>query len=157
MADAGERTLFVAPTVGGWVLVVGSGLPEPSDDVDFCYQFLRELSRKLGNVQFYSINRVLSHHSWALLENGEVYRAYSWCSETLWNEGYVTAAERELGMVCYDYGCEVNVFTTRESLAANSEKVNQLAARWSLDPALVPRETWKANGVVGEIRQSRPN
>ncbi|MGH9595075.1 MAG: hypothetical protein ACRD5L_18430 [Bryobacteraceae bacterium] len=62
VAEGGEGTLFVSPPLGGWVLVVGAGLPEPLDDVDFCYQFLRSLSRKLGNVQYYSVNRALSHH-----------------------------------------------------------------------------------------------
>ena len=119
--------LFVSRPISGWVLVVGSGLPEPADDVDGCYRFLRELSRKLGNVQFYSVNRVLNHHAWALLEDGRVYRAYAWAGETLWNEGFVTAAEKELGMVCFDYGSEVNVFTSREALAGDAEKLHQLA------------------------------
>ena len=87
-----------------------------------CYRFLRELSRKLGNVQFYSVNRVLNHHAWALLEDGEVYRAYAWAGETLWNEGFVTAAEKELGLVCFEYGCEANVFACREAVAADAEK-----------------------------------
>ncbi|MGH9595076.1 MAG: hypothetical protein ACRD5L_18435 [Bryobacteraceae bacterium] len=69
----------------------------------------------------------------------------------------MTAAERELEMVCFDYGCEVNAFTTRDALAANSEKVSQLAARWSLDPAAVPPSAWRAHGVAGDISRSNPN
>lgn len=154
LVETREDKLFVSPPISGWVLVVGPGLPEPAEDVDFCYRFLRELSRKLGNVQFYSVNRVLSHHAWALLEGGEVYRAYAWAGETLWNEGFVTAAERELEMVCFDYGVEANVFSSREALSGVSEKLNQLAARWSLDPAALPQSTWKAHGVVGEFLPS---
>src|SRR5262245_56015359 len=34
---AGEEKLFIAPPVKGWVLVLGSGLPDPSEDVDACF------------------------------------------------------------------------------------------------------------------------
>ena len=146
--------IFVSRPVAGWVIVVGPGLPEPSDDVDLCYGFLRDLSRKLGNVQFYSVNRVLNHHAWALLEDGVVYRAYAWAGETLWNEGFVTAAERELGMVCFDYGCPVNVYTSRDALANDTEKVNPLAGRWSIDPAAIPHANWRTRGIVGEVSQA---
>jgi hypothetical protein len=148
---AGRGKLFVSPPISGWVLVVGPGLPEPSDDVDSCYRFLKELSRKLGNVQFYSVNRVLNHHAWALLDGGRVYRAYSWADETLWNEGLLTAAERDLEMTCFDYGAEVNLYSSRDSLAGATEKLNQLAARWSVDPAAIPQATWKVHGIVGEF------
>src|SRR5216683_1429788 len=55
---AGEEKLFIAPPVKGWVLVIGSGLPDPSEDVDVCFRFVRELSRKLGQVQFFSASHI---------------------------------------------------------------------------------------------------
>jgi len=151
LVEAREDKLFVSPTIGGWVFVVGPGLPEPSEDVDWCYLFLRELSAKLGNVQFYSVNRVLNHHAWALLEDGEVYRAYAWAGETLWNEGFITAAEKELEMVCYDYGAAAAGQDSRDAVLADCEKLNQLAERWSLDPEALPPSTWKSRGIVGEF------
>jgi hypothetical protein len=154
LVEASEGKLFVSRPISGWVLVVGPGLPEPAEDVDFCYRFLRDLSRKLGNVQYYSVNRALNHHAWALLEDGKVYRAYAWAGETLWNEGFVTAAERELGMACFDYGSEVNLFSCREALAGDGEKLNQLAARWSLDPAAIPPAMWRTQGIVGKVSQA---
>ncbi len=156
LVETSAGKLFVSRPISGWVLVVGPGLPEPAEDVDRCYRFLRELSRKLGNVQFYSVNRVLNHHAWALLEDGEVYRAYAWAGETLWNEGFVTAAEKELGLVCFEYGGEANLFSCREAVAAAAEKVNQLAGRWSLDPAAIPPSSWRTQGIVGEVSQARP-
>lgn len=148
---AGGGKLFVSPPIAGWVLVVGSGLPEPSEDIDSCYRFLKDLSRKLGIVQFFSVNRVLNHHAWALLDEGRVYRAYAWAGETLWNEGLLTAAERDLGMVCFDYAFEVNVYSSRDVISADTEKLSQLAARWSLDPAAIPQTDWNAHGIVGEF------
>src|SRR5579872_433912 len=78
LVEAREDKLFISPPVSGWVFVVGTSLPEPAEDVDACYKFLTSLSRKLGHVQFFSVNRVLNHHSWALIENGRVFRGYSW-------------------------------------------------------------------------------
>ncbi len=157
LAEARQDKLFISPPISGWVLVVGPGLPEPAEDVDVCYRFLADLSRKLGHLQFFSVSRVVNYHCWALLEKGQIYRAYSWAGETLWNQGPVTAAEKELQMLCLPYGGEQNPFALREALAANSEKVNQLAARWSVDPAAVSPANWNGRGIVGEFSQSKPH
>jgi len=155
MAAAGEDKVFISPPLSGWVLVVGPGLPDPAEDIDDCYRFLADLSRKLGHLQFFSVSRVLNYHGWALLERGHVFRAYAWAGETLWNQGPLTAAERELQMLCVAYGAEQNALALREALAANSEKVNQLAARWSVDPAAIPPATWSRWGIVGQFSQSK--
>jgi hypothetical protein len=157
LAEAREDKLFISPPISGWVLVVGPGLPEPAEDVDACYRFLAGLSRKLGHLQFFSVSRVVNYHCWALMERGHVFRAYAWAGETLWNQGPVTAAEKELQMLCLDYGGEQNPFALREALAATAEKVNQLAARWSVDPAAVSPAMWNGRGIVGEFSQSKPH
>jgi hypothetical protein len=157
MAEAREDKLFISPPLAGWILVVGSGLPEPAEDPDRCYHFLTGLSRKLGQVQFFSASRVVHYHCWALLERGRVYRAYAWAGETLWNQGPLTSAERDLEMLCLDYASEQNPFTLRESLSANSEKVNQLAARWSIDPGSISPEMWRGRGIVGALSHSKPH
>jgi hypothetical protein len=157
LAGAREDKLFISPSMSGWVLVVGSGLPEPSEDADRCYHFLTALSRKVGHVQFFSASRVVHDHCWALLERGRVYRAYAWAGETLWNQGPVTAAEKDLGMLCLDYAAEHSPFALSEALSANAEKVNQLAARWSLDPGAIPPEMWQGRGIVGAFSHSKPH
>jgi hypothetical protein len=147
----------VSPQISGWILVVGSGLPDPSEDVDICYHFLADLSRKLGHVQFFDTNRVLNHHAWSLMDKGDVFRAYAWGGETLWNQGAMTAAEKELEMTCYDYGVSSNLFSSKDALTLNCEKVNQLASRWSVDPITVPDSAWNAHGVVGEFSHAWPH
>jgi hypothetical protein len=139
------------------VLVVGSGLPEPAEDSDKCYHFLTALSRKLGHVQFFSVSRLVHGHCWAMLERGHVFRAYAGAGETLWNQGPVTGAEKDLGMLCLEYAAEQSAFALREGLSANSEKVNQLAARWSLDPGAIPPEMWQGRGIVGAFSHSKPH
>lgn len=135
----GDRKLFVSPPIDGWVLVVGQGLPDPADDIDRVFHFLMRLSNSLGAVQFFCSNRVLNHHAWVRVENNRIFRAYAWAGDVLWNEGEMTAAERELGLKCFDYGEPPSVFpfTSREAHFANAEKVVALAARWSLDPMTV--------------------
>ena len=156
--EARDRKIFVSPQVGGWILVVGSGLPDPGDDVDRCFHFLTHLSRKLGHVQFFSANRVLSHHSWALLDQGEVFRAYAWAGETLWNQGPLTAAERDLNLRCFEYAVNRLAGLQKEATISNTEKVNRLAARWSIDPMSIPEDVWNTEqGIVGDFSRSKPN
>jgi hypothetical protein len=157
LAEAREDKLFISPPISGWVLVVGSGLPEPAEDPDRCFHFLTALSRKLGHVQFFSVSRVVQYHGWALLERGHVYRGYAWAGETLWNQGPVTAAEKDLEMLCLEYASEQSPFAVREGLSANCEKVNQLAARWSIDPGAIPPEMWRGRGIVGAFSHSKPH
>ncbi len=159
LAEARERRLFISPPVGEWVLVVGSGLPDPAEDVDVCFHFLRRLSQQLGHVQFFSLNRALHHHAWVRLENGRVLRAYAWAGETLWNEGRMTLDEAALGLRCFGYTDEATRtdFNEQEPAALNVEKVPALAARWSLDPTAVDeRQIGGGPGITGEFSQSQP-
>jgi hypothetical protein len=81
-----ERKLFISPAIKGWVLVVGSSLPDAGDDIDKLYHFLMAVADQLGSVQYFATNRAVGHHTWVRIENNRVYRAYSWAGETLWNQ-----------------------------------------------------------------------
>jgi hypothetical protein len=144
--------LFIAPPVNGWILVAGAGVPDPSDDVDACYRFVRELSRRLGEVHLFCANGILCHHAWVRAEGGRVLRAYAWAGRTLWHQGRRTPAEDALGLQCFDYGDPVpnDSFGLPEAAISNVDKVPLLAARWSLDPARIDqRIVAQAQGVVG--------
>jgi hypothetical protein len=149
---AGDEKLFIAPPVKGWVLIIGSGLPDPADDVDVCFRFLTSLSQKLGHVQFFKANRVLGHHAWVRVENGRVVRGYAWAGRTLWNQGTPTRAESEFGLKCFQYfESPDQTFEQSEIAAINVEKVSSLADRWSLDPAHVDENLFEhAYGIAGE-------
>ncbi|MDB6109571.1 MAG: hypothetical protein JWR69_1321 [Pedosphaera sp.] len=154
LSGDGEQKIFVSPPVSGWILVIGSALPEPGDDVDACFRFLVDLSRKLGQVQFFSANTMLNHHAWAQVESGHVLRAYAWTGKTLWNQGKMSQAETDLGLKCYDYAeiPEVSPFgSAAEGSTNNADKVHFLAARWSIDPEDIDErfieQEW---GIVGE-------
>lgn len=149
-----EPRIFITPPFKGWVLVLGSDLPVPADDVDACFRFIVAASRKLGHVQFFSANLVLNHHAWIRAEKGRIQRAYAWAGRTLWNQGPRTPAEQELDLACLDYCCELPPASVSGSDPAgvNTEKVPQLAARWSLDPgSLEPQVCESVSGLAGEV------
>jgi hypothetical protein len=153
-----EHKLFISPPVGGWILVMGSNLPEVGEDVDKCFRFILDLSRKLGQVQFFSINRAVNHHAWAHADQGTVLRAYAWAGRTLWNQGKLTRAEIDLGLKCYHYGeGEDRIdFGNVDPAAVNTERVSLLASRWSLDPTSIDARLLKENqGIAGRLSRSR--
>ena len=149
LSRAGERRLFVSAAVSGWTFVVGRGLPDPVQDVDALYRFLAKASRSVGEVQFFSMDRVLGHHAWARLRDGHVLRGYAWSGTTEWNEGRLTAEERLLDLRCHDYGegtpAEWTGGATPET--ENSERVPLLARRWGMDLAAATEVLLHAEGV----------
>lgn len=151
---AGSHEFFISPRVhGGWVIVTGLGLPNPSDDVDATFLFLTALSRKLGHVQFFYAEKFSRHHGWARLDDGCVTRGYAWTGETVWNQGPKTLPEIEAGLKMFNYGEPTATIADAE---ANFEKVPQLAARWSLDPAEVKLDSTRQSiGLAGESELTR--
>lgn len=154
---AHEQKLFISPPISGWILVMGSSLPDPANDVDHAFRFILSLSRKLGHVQFFSFNRAINHHAWVRADRGQVQRAYAWAGKTLWNQGPKTCAEVDLHLVCYGYAepPEFALFRQADPTAANTEKILVLASRWSLDPSAVdPRMLRQAQGITGRLSRS---
>ncbi len=133
----GCEGLFVARPVKGWTLVAGAALPEPSRDIDACFRFVRGLSAILGQVQLFYVNQLLHHHAWIKARRGRILRAYAWAGRTLWNQGPPTPEEAALGLRCFEYTESPDGYGLNDlgALEANSEKVSQLAASWSVDPA----------------------
>jgi hypothetical protein len=145
---AGSHEFFISPRLHGWVIVTGLGVPNPSDDVDACFLFLTALSRKLGHVQFFYAEKFSRHHSWARLDDGCVTRGYAWTGETVWNQGNETLPETEVGLKIFNYA---DLSATILDAETNFEKVPQLAARWSLDPAEVKLDSTRQSiGLAGE-------
>jgi hypothetical protein len=157
LAGLTSHRLFVSPPVRGWILIVGPGLPDPSVDIDRCYHFVVRLSRALGQVQFFSLNRAVDHYCWVRAEGGRARRAYAWAGETLWNEGPLTPAEVELGVQCLDYcekptGSDVAADLALIPNIPNVEKVIPMAGRWSFDPTSLDENMLRvALGVTGEV------
>jgi hypothetical protein len=152
---AAEHRVFVTPPVDGWVLVFGAGLPEPSDDVDEFYRFLTALSRRIGLVLYFCSRRAVGHHAWIKTLNGQIIRAYAWAGTTLWNQGELTQAERDLRLRCQPYGAaEIRPAPMNEAARFNCERVAALAARWSIDPKSIDaRMLRQQTGIAGEFSE----
>jgi hypothetical protein len=154
----GEK-LFIAPPVRGWIVVTGSGLPDPAEDIDVCFRFVTGLSRRLGHVQFFSANRVLKNHAWVQAERGRVLRGYAWAGHTLWKQGLRTPAECSLDLTCFEYGYpnEPTTLSQAEAVSANLDKIPFLAARWSLDPGSIDESFLEREpGIAGEPSRGFP-
>ncbi len=154
LAEASQSKLFISPPVGSWILVMGTCLPDPHEDVDHCFRFLNELSAKLGHVQYFLADRVLYHHAWVRAESGQILRAYAWAEETLWQQGNMTVAEMELGLHCLEYGETLpnDTFPPAPFIQTNTEKVVALAANWSIDPLTVDQRALRlGQGLAGEV------
>ncbi len=149
-----EHSLFLTPSLDGWVLVMGPVLLQLSEEPDLCFHFMRRISYKLGLVQFFEADRIVNHHSWVLASDGDIIRAYSWNGETVWNQGKRTSAEKRLGLVCLDYGEmePTSVVTASEPIKSNVEKIHLLAREWSLDPTqMSPTHSEAEIGIVGRF------
>ncbi|HTH49610.1 MAG TPA: hypothetical protein VMB21_19000 [Candidatus Limnocylindria bacterium] len=153
LAHGRVREMFVSLPVDGWTLVIGAGVPDPAQDVDAAYRFLTRVSLALGELHFYSADRVLNFHTWARLDDGRVTRAYGWAGETLWNEGRMTLEEKLLGLRCRDYAEEPEPMHYGDIPPElhNTERVILLARRWSIDPVvaseiLIQQETVESGG-----------
>jgi hypothetical protein len=145
---SGGHDFFISPRLNGWVIVTGMGLPNPTDDVEATFLFLTALSQQLGHVQYFYASRLLHHHAWARLDDGCVTRGYAWAGETVWNQGTKSVPEIETGVRLFDYG---EYAATVLDAEVNFDKVPQLAARWSLDPAEVKLNSFRpAMGIAGE-------
>ena len=145
---AGGHEFFISPRVNGWVIVTGRGLPNPTQDVDATFYFLTALSRQLGHVQYFYASRLFRHHAWARLDDACVTRAYAWTGETVWHQGVETLPEIKVDVKLSGYGEHTLTLLDAEM---NFEKVPQLAALWSLDPAAVKLSSHRAaTGIAGE-------
>ncbi|MBM3847887.1 MAG: hypothetical protein FJ405_16575 [Verrucomicrobia bacterium] len=149
-----DHRLFISPPMNGWILVMGADLPDPSEDADACFHLISRLSRVLGEVQFFSINRMFNHHAWALADAGRVRRGYAWAGQTVWNQGVPTQVELALRLPTYDY-CELPqraFLSYSDPLGTATEKVTALAARWSVDPTTVDFRRLRGNpGISGKF------
>jgi hypothetical protein len=151
---AGDEKVFIAPPVKGWILVMGTALLDPSEDVDACYRFILDLSRQLGQVQFFTGNRLSRDHGWVEANGGRVVRAYAWAGKTLWNQGPRTPGEEQLGLKCYEYAepAQQTPLGQPDVFVTNVEKVPLLAAHWGFDPAWIDERALKEQGgIAGEL------
>lgn len=157
LADS-ERELFIAPPIDGWTLIFGAGLNRFGIDPSLAFHYFRELSQKLGTIQFFHANPAVMNHCWLHASGGDIQRAYCWNGQASWNQGPVTRGEKELHMRLYDYGCgpeptSQHIYNSaQDHLTLNLDKIYMLAGFWSINPLTVDISHWeKQEGLRGSF------
>lgn len=155
-----EYGVYVCSAVPGWTLAhsqrhlpVGFG----ADDPRFC-DWLRRLSRRLGEVQYFVNQRINDYHAWARASDGELLRAYCFVGDRAIVPLFVgdpTDDEVELGK-----GTRGGPEAGRESWSdeewaawyattPTQFDVMALAGRWSVDPTTIDNASVTAAGIYG--------
>ncbi|MGW5667361.1 hypothetical protein [Micromonospora sp. NPDC003776] len=151
--------VYVAAPVPGWTFAHGRlHMPAGFDATEPAFpDWLRELSRCLGEVQFFATERVPDYHAWAWARDGELLRAYCWVGERGEVPLFVgdpTADEIELGIGIrgMEPGREHwsdDEWTAWYDTTPSEFDVMAMAGRWSIDPSWIDDATVTATGVYG--------
>lgn len=133
--------MFVSPPVRGWTLAVGGIGAIPSAGMAEWIPFLRNLSTKLGDVQYFGTHRISNYVAWAKAARGRIVRAHGWADKTLVNIGDQTPEEVALG---FDFLDE-----TRASSAEVEEHQAKVEAEWArMDALQAEAESLRAEAEV---------
>jgi hypothetical protein len=139
-----QAGVFVTPPVDGWTLAHGrrdlsAGPMDPGFE-----EWVTALSRRLGEVQVFTNDRVGSHYGWAWAKDGVIVRAFAVSGGPLpVFLGAVTAAEILLGRGLRTYADEDWQEWGEEEWDAwyaqepNEFDVLKIAGLWSVDPSRI--------------------
>lgn len=149
--NARKEGAFATPSVGGYVLVVGTDLAVRTSDPAELEQLLPRLSDEFGSAFWFRTDERLDVHGWAFAERGQLRRGYAYSEEHghTWWFGDVTEAERELG-------CFVDDPRDRSDDEIkwwpDARTVRALATAWTVDPrALAALPSRGGGGFVGRL------
>ncbi|GIH09272.1 hypothetical protein Rhe02_73390 [Rhizocola hellebori] len=151
-----ESGVYVAASVQGWTLAHGRlHLPAGFDAADprFC-DWLRQLSRSLGDVRYFANERVPDYHVWAWARDGEVVRAYCFIGERGEIPLFVgdpTDDEIELAKGTQrgpETGSDEHWAAWFATTPSESD-VMAMAGRWSVDPTTIDDAAVTAAGIHG--------
>ena len=134
-------SVFITPTIDGWTLACGWGLPhgDTKEGIEEVKSILRALSKEFGEAQFFCSHRVTEYHCWIKATNGQIERVYSYLGEAGENiaiEGQPTKFEQSLKLInTFSDEAKDEKYFEREDLNwADEELVMQVAEHWSIDP-----------------------
>lgn len=141
-------SVFITPTIDGWTLACGWGLPhgDTKTGIEEVKNILRTLSKEFGEAQFFSTHRVTDYHCWIKATNGQIQRVYSYLGESGENvviEGQPTEFERTLKLAnTFSDEAKDEKYFEREDLDwADEELLMQIAGHWSIDPTKLDERT----------------
>lgn len=133
--------VFISKAVQGWTFVVAIDLMGASEDTEALGEQLKELSKAVGEAQYFVSYRVADGYGWAKAVKGKLIRAYlNVQGELHWNEGKLTPAEKELGL-------------DDPEVYVNEETVLEVAAKWGINPSTLNKKTvTDPTGLAGKLK-----
>jgi hypothetical protein len=140
--NAYNGSVFITPTIDGWTLACGWGLPhgDHKEGIDEVKNILQTLSKQFTEAQFFCTHRISEYHCWIKATNGQVERVYSYSGEAGENvaiEGQPTEFERTLKLAnTFSEEAKDEKYLERKDLIwADEELLMQVAEHWSIDPS----------------------
>lgn len=154
-AYADNNLVFVSPSLGGWVMVIGKTLWERADMNRSAENipWLRDICRKFGNACFFSTMRGLGNHGWVGIRDGQIARAYGYSTELqelIWLVGEPTEEEIAINPAFITEMREKYQPGFRPVIP-DEKLVLAVAAAWSVDPGFRRRQYPADYGYLGYI------
>lgn len=137
-----QNQVFVTPCFDGYVLVLNYDAPLENQEL------LQKIAGSFDEVQFFSTHRVVDLSCWVKYTNGALIRSFYYVGdqgEIIWNKGALTKEEQEIGL-------RPSSFDLKEydenTIYPSEEVVDELAAKWSVDPFLEQYRETKSTGFL---------
>lgn len=137
--------VFITPCFGEYVLVLNYDAPLENKEI------LDNIAIKFEEVQFFSTHRVVDLSCWVKYIKGKLVRSFYYVGEegeAYWNEGSLTKEEQEIGLNASSFEFEeydANIIYPSE------EVVDELAAKWGVDPFLDEYQETKSMGYLCKL------
>ena len=152
IAGAYDGRVFVTPQLHGWILAVGTSLPDTGDahNPDRITPVLLRLGQQFPDVQYFGTHRVVDWHAWARVVAGRFVRKFAYVGDqgvVIWQYGALTPEETQLGLLFSAGAIENSPFP-------DEQNVTDLAGLWSIDPTtLEDLDLPPSVGVLGVYPQ----
>lgn len=146
--------IFIYPPINNWVLVIH---PEITLNKDEQFEYLKNLSNKYDEVQFYGNFRGVGYSAWMKFKNGKTERAFSVADGKIYrNEGSLTELEekiieREIQLATDDEELNWKKGEGRLLCLSDEEYVLEIAENWSINPDKLDKLNLEELGTIIEI------
>jgi hypothetical protein len=130
--------IFISPPIKGWILIVGipTQLSDNKQIKEELGGYLRKLSEKLGEVNFFSMYGFVDYYIWARARDGNIIRGVGWHEfVNIWDEGE-PLHEKEIG---WD-----------EEKHPSDDFIMEIARKWCIAPwDIKPSDCEPSLGLIG--------
>jgi hypothetical protein len=155
-----DSSIFISPSIDGWTLAVGWGLPagDSKQSMEQVKVLIKKLSTEFEEAQFFSTHRIVEFHAWMKGTNGNIDRLYSYLGKSNENieiVGEPTEIETSLNLFnTFSEAAKENGYFDRNDVTyPDEELLMNIAANWSIDPTTLDDRTGiNGLGLVGRIR-----